>query len=247
MQLDPSIKSWLEERSVYIQIQNAYFDDQKVIEAELDSIVPFYGDIGEKFILDDYTRFPTLKETFIEVITLARIRKRDGQDVFEVFDPKIHIRLDLSELNPLLLVDGIFIQNPSEVIDISAHDVAYIHVYPAPYRYGPSIFRGIIDIQTKAGDFESSEAGGFFKSIELAGVHKPQDYSTPDYSSDDDYRVPDYRVQLLWKLNIRFDGKPLVEEFYTSDVVGSFEVLLEGFSDQGEFVRANVKFEVVGE
>src|SRR5690606_15986549 len=74
LKLEANLNDWLQERSIQVQIENAYFDIKK------DSILSnkinpaFYDNLGTVFQLDDYTRFPTVKETFVEVVTLAAVR-----------------------------------------------------------------------------------------------------------------------------------------------------------------------------
>ena len=148
LKLDRNLKDWLQERSIQLQIQDAYFRPDSVVVGE-NPTTPFYGELGTLFVLDDYTRFSTLEETFIEIVTLARIRKRGGKNVFEVFNPFNPYKSGpFSSLAPLLLLDGVLVQD-EEVLSYSAKDIESIRVFPEPYRYGPKIFRGIIDFKTK--------------------------------------------------------------------------------------------------
>jgi len=67
--LPSDLKQSIEERSVANQIENAYYVQKK------DSIVPdlqtnaFFESLQKEYVLDDYTRFPTMKETITEVVT----------------------------------------------------------------------------------------------------------------------------------------------------------------------------------
>lgn len=49
-------------------------------------------------------------------------------------------------------------------------------------------------------------------------------------------RIPDYRNQLLWKPHIEFNKEELTIDFFTSDIVGDFEISLEGFTLDGQSV-----------
>ena len=246
LELDPEIKNWLEERSVQVQIQNAYFNEENIVLTGEAPVERFYKDIGRGYELDEYTRFPTMRETFIEVIKVARIRKREGKDVFEVFDPDHPYKIGpFSNLDPLLLVDGVFMQDASDVIAISAQEVKHIHVYPAPYRYGPIIFRGIIDIETKEGNVVSLVGSEQLNSIRMAGPQTRRNYATPDYASASQDRIPDYRVQLLWEPNVRIDTQEVLQHFYASDLPGTYQIVLQGYTEQGRYLQVKSYFEVV--
>ena len=64
-------------------------------------------------------------------------------------------------------------------------------------------------------------------------------YFQPDYSNVtvDFKRIPDERSQLLWMPNFNLTTDTTTVEFYTSDQVGAYEIILEGFSFSGKPVR----------
>ena len=245
LKLDPNLKPWLQERSIQLQIQDAYFRPDSVVVAQ-DSSTPFYGKLGTLFVLDDYTRFPTFEETFIEIVTLARIRKRDGKRVFEVFNPFNPYKSGpYSSAAPLLLLDGILVQD-EQVLSYSAKDIESIRVFPEPYRYGPKIFRGIIDFKTKKRDFKPVLERGYIREFELLRPLPSKGYYGPDHSNMQFKRVPDYRTQLFWEPNIQLSSNEIVQTFYTSDVVGRYEIILEGYTREGKHIKLEQYF-LVGE
>lgn len=245
LQLDPGIQDWLQERSIQLQIQNAYFNEGSIVVSEEGGRDRFYGNVGRDYLLDDYTRFPSLKETFVEVVTFARIRRKDGKEVFEVFDPYNPYKDGpFSSRDPLLLLDGMLVQDPDEVFGYSAHDIERIHVFPGPYRYGPEVFWGIIDITSKKGDFRPRLNGEYMKEFELESPLLNKRYSSPNYSGIELQRIPDYRTQLFWAPNVRIDSRELSQHFYTSDVLGTFQIVLEGYTDNGRHILEKQYVEV---
>lgn len=245
LHLDSGIKNWLQERSIQLQIQNAYFNERSIVVSEKASNDRFHGNVGKDYLLDDYTRFSTLEETFVEVITLARIRRKDGKETFEVFDPyNPYKKGPFSSRDPLLLLDGVLVQDHDEVLGYSANDIERIHVFPGPYRYGPEVFWGIIDIMSKKGDFKPRLNGEYIKEFELESPLLNKRYSSPDYSSNMFQRTPDYRTQLFWAPNVRVDSKEFLQHFYTSDVAGTYQIILEGYTDEGKYVMEKQYFKV---
>ncbi len=242
LRLNPEIRTWLEKRSVQQQIQNAYFKPENIRSHVAPLTKAFYGKYGREFLLDDYTRFPTVRETFVEVIKLARIRKKDGKEVFEVFDPDNPYKTGpFGNLDPLVLLDGIFIQDAAEVTRISAFEIDRIHVIPKPYRYGPGLFGGIIDIRTQDGEARILQD---FQEFKWEPPLSDRTYTFPHYENQDLDRIPDQRVQLYWKPNLYLMGTSLTEVFYASDLTGTFEIVLEGYTTAGVYTKATHFFRV---
>lgn len=235
--LSSDIKSWLEERSVQLQIENAYFDTKK------DSIInnpintPFYNTLGTVFLLDDYTRFPSVRETFIEVIRLAAVRGSGTNARFVVnnaYDPNGIAKFN--SLPPLVLLDGMQITNNEFLLNYNARDIKSIRVVTDPYRYGSKIYSGIIAVETKNGDFIIPVSKNVVE-VNLPPALKEKEYYNPNYITNSTLtRIPDYRVQLLWQPKIILSNKKLVYSFYTSDVPGYYLVQLDGFNASGKHI-----------
>lgn len=238
LKLDPSIKDWLEERSVQLQIENAYFDAKK--DSILDNKVnkAFYDNLGVEFLLDDYTRFPSVRETFVEVVTPAAVRGSGDNIrflVYNAYDPNQLAKFN--DLPPLVLMDGMMVQNNNDVINYNSREIKGIRVVPQPYRYGPKVYSGIIAIETKTGNFVPRQTEDYIEKIKLPpAVKKKQSYRL-DYDEDSGLsRIPDYRFQLLWQPHLRLHEKSYSTTFYTSDVSGFYEVLFQGYTDDGQYI-----------
>lgn len=232
LNLTPDLKKDIEERSTASQIQNAYYQikkDSLVTEA---TINPFFNTIEKTYLLDDYTRFPTLKENIVEVIIELYYRLENGKY-------KLRVRNDHKDLEiygpPLVLVDGLLIQDPSELFDYSMNNVDKVSLINEPYVYGPNLYGGMISFETKNSDFATTYAKKHLKTMEIQRPNPKKVYYNPDYKAGNNLkRIPDYRYQLLWEPNITLDQKEETISFYTSDLKGDFEVVLEGFTENGQ-------------
>lgn len=238
LKLDPEMKEWLQERSVQMQIENAYYDAKKDSILKNEANVPFYSNLGAVFLLDDYTRFSTVKETFVEVVTLAAIRGSGSDSRFVVnneYDPNGTAKFN--DIPPLVLLDGMQILNNEDLINYNSREIESIRVINKSYRYGPKIFSGIIAVETKKGDFVPAKNDGYIEEINLSPAVKNKEYFRPNYSQKSvNARIPDYRVQLLWQPDFDFSKETISTTFYTSDVAGVFEILLEGYSEDGKYI-----------
>jgi len=241
--MDAKIKDWLKERSVQSQIENAYFSskENKIIDERSNS--RFYDTIGTTYVLDNYTRFNTVEETFVEVIKNASIKKKGDEYTFEVFD---RAATDVSglykSLDILVLMDGFLIQDNSEVINYDANKIKSISIFNEAYRYGPKIYSDIIVIETKKRDFRPIVHDGYMKEFKLTQPLSVKGYEPMDNSKNSSKRIPDYSVQLLWEPNASFTENKLIKTFYTSNVTGIFKVSLDGFSEKGQPVSIQNTF-----
>jgi hypothetical protein len=69
-------------------------------------------------------------------------------------------------------------------------------------------------------------------------------YPSPDYDSATLDRIPDYRVQLLWDPNVTLTTKEYGVHFYASDVPGTFQIVLEGYTIDGKYISVKQNFKV---
>jgi len=245
--LNPNIKDWLVNKSIYNQLENAYLDSKKdsIIESPLPKL--FYGSPSITYFLDDYTRFPTLKETFVEVIQDAGVRRNNKSFSFKVFNYDSERDINyFKDSDPLVLFDGVLIQNSDNILDYNVNNIEKISVVSGIYFYGPSVFNGIIDIVSKKRDFSLPDNGNDIVKFNLPAPQELKFYYQPDYGNRENNlkRIPDFRTQLLWKPNIRLDSKTLPIQFYTSDVTGIFEIELDGFTFKGDHLNSKFYFEV---
>lgn len=245
LKLEPNLKEWLEARSVQLQIENAYFEVKKDSVLSQPKNPPFFENLGTEYLLDDYTRFATVRETFVEIVSLAAIRGSGESIVFSVnnpYDPRGIAKFN--NIPPLVLMDGMEVLDNAQVLNYNAREIESIRVINQPYRYGPKIFSGIIVITTKKGDFIPPISENV-QQIALSPLEPIKRPFAVEYGPDQRWsRIPDYRVQLLWQPEVSWSGDGYETNFFTSDVTGIFEIVLEGFSDEGKFISVKNYFTV---
>ncbi|QED37981.1 hypothetical protein FK178_09690 [Antarcticibacterium arcticum] len=236
LHLPVSFKDRIMEHSIYRQIENSY------LEVKQDSLLwngksyPFYGVLPEVYHLDEFTRFKSLNEVFIEIVKMVRIRRMGG-------NPRLEIVGSFNEptganLIPLVMVDGVLLQDHSEIIDYDARKIKTIQVLREKYFMGPQVYRGIISFETIGGDFFDVMKKEFISDTEMVRPQQNKIYFSPSYQNLDylQNRVPDFRLQLLWNPNFSLTNRATNVEFYTSDVPGEYEISIEGFTEDGTAV-----------
>ncbi len=245
VKLNPNIKEWLLQKSISNQIESSFFDVKK--DSILIKNMPevFYGEASVEFLLDDYKRFSTLKETFIEVIKGAGIRKIKGKRKIVLFNPETELNSLLSSLETLALIDGIPIQNHEILLDYNVGKIEKVSIINEIYFYGPRIYNGILAFKTKQGDF-SLPYSVPHKRMNIVSPLNNKKYFNQKYNASQNElsRIPDFRAQLLWMPNFNLNKESKEIEFYTSNVKGMFQIVLEGFTHRGRYIKQNKYFKV---
>jgi hypothetical protein len=242
LELTPDLKNSILQRSIANQIQNAYFNKKTDSIIDTNPNDTFFKSLGKEYILDDYNRFPTLQETITEVVFEMYYRKSGDNYTIGVRDYKSTVDVPG---NALVLVDGLLIQNHNELFEYSTKNMYKISIVPGGYFYGSQLFNGVISFTTKNQDYVSKQSGSYILNTPILRPSIKKEYNTPDYTdASKNQRIPDYRYQLLWlpQLTLANNENPI--SFYTSDVTGTFEIILEGFTDQVLPVSLKDTFEV---
>ena len=242
LELTPELKNSILQRSIATQIQNGYYSKKTDSIVETNTNDTFFKSMGKEYILDDFNRFPTLQETITEVVFEMYYRKNGNNFIIGVRDYKTTVEVPGS---PLVLVDGLMIQDYNELFEYSTKNIYKISIVPGGYFYGSQLFNGVISFTTKNQDFVSKQSGSYILNASVLRPFIKKDYFNPDYTDKSKLeRIPDYRYQLLWIPQLTLDNMENPISFYTSDVTGTFEVSLEGFTDQGIPVSLKDTFEV---
>ncbi|MCK5677420.1 MAG: hypothetical protein KAH72_02965 [Flavobacteriaceae bacterium] len=230
--ITPESEQLVLKHSINNQIENAYSSEKPDSIKSVPQLTPFYNNKAKNYFLDDYTRFKTLRETFIEIIPEVYTRQKKENYTFHVRVYDLEIETGLL---PLVIIDGSLIQNQNELQDFNTNKIKSISIVNKMYVYGSQVFEGIISINTFDGDYISTLFGDYVKNIELLKPLSNKIYFNQVYDQNNNLnRIPDFRRQLLWKPSFKFYDNNETITFYTSDVKGEFEICLEGFNIEGK-------------
>jgi len=238
VKLSSELKSVIEEHSVASQIENTYFEKKADTLSRTIPQAFFYQPIAKEYILDNYTRFPTIKETITEVV--KEMHYYNKNNVYSLYlsdyDPNTEI-----EEPPLVLIDGLLIQDIKELLEYPAVNIYKICVINQGYSYGNKTFNGVVSFITKKYEYNTNLSGSYIIKTTISNPLAKKNYFKPDYSNKDFERIPDYRYQLLWMPEL-LDNNQI--SFYTSDQKGTFEIVIEGFTSEGKPISIKDYFEV---
>ncbi|TLP79808.1 hypothetical protein [Maribacter sp. ACAM166] len=232
--LDRKMESLIKERSIYNQIENAYYSSKPdtILIGKPNS--RFYGKGTMNYVLDEYTRFPSIRETFVEVVEHVWIQQnKEGKTEFHVRPIAPYIE---SGKLPLVFVDGLLVIEHERLINLSSVQVESINISRNQHFYGTKSFQGVVDVTTIKSNFYENYYTDNMLSHKLFKPNESKNYYHQSYDgalSEEYKRLPDFRYQLIWFPNFQMTAKEGNIEFYSSDITGEYEVSLEGFTKTG--------------
>lgn len=235
--LSNKMEEQLLERSFHNQIENAFFSTKPdtIRSARLER--PFFLQNSISYNLDDYTRFATLKETVVEIIDHLWIaRDAFGNPVFKV---RVNPPYAESDRKPLVLVDGVQVQQHGDLLDFNAGQIEKIQLGRDRYVFGREVYEGAISIETTNDPYTPIADATWLKHVQLLRPQSKKNYFKQSYGTDGPNmkRIPDFRYQLLWSPEGTFQ-KAKEFSFYTSDILGDFEITVEGFTSDGAAISS---------
>jgi hypothetical protein len=238
--------SQLLQRSVGTQAQNAYLAVERqhfILPAYADTL-PFYGKPDKQYLLDDYTRFPTMEEVMREYVAEVHVRKQQDQYHYDVLN---NVYKDFFRTDPLVLLDGIPIWDINKIVDFNPLQVRKLDVVTHKYYMGNQTYNGITSYTTYKGDLSGFKLNPGAIELEYDGLQLSREFYSPLYETpqQQESHLPDFRNVLYWSPDVITDeqGKQTIA-FYTSDLTGNFTVVVQGITTTGLAGSTIVKMEV---
>ncbi len=234
-------KNWIVERSVAIQIENAYYGtgESKSIQALMKS--DFLSKDGFKsYDLDDFTRFPTVEDAVREFVAEAWLRQTAQGAMFTMpYSENKSGNID----TVLTLLNGIPI-DPDYILKLNPLTIDKVDLYQRQLKIGAWEYRGIINFQLYEFDSDQNPLPPNYKSV-VTNLVAP--YFNPTNQISHTERIPDFRSQLYWNPNYQSTGNKEELVFFASDQEGIFEVTVSGVVDNESFILEKRSFEVRSE
>ena len=240
LKLTASLREKLLARSVAMQLERKFTADT------LYDLLPIrssglFGETEIVYPLDDYTRFTTMEEVFIEFIPEIRARRRsDGSR-------DIQIRLlngtePAFSLSPtLMLLDGVPVFDQQKIMDYDPLLVESIHIYPQTYYIGNRSYEGIVNFVTYKHTLPGFQFGGNVRVLDFQGVSVPMAATGAALERQEGY--PDYRQTLYWHPMLELaPGTTLRIPVKLPDYEGRFSVVAEGLTADGKPLEAHTSF-----
>lgn len=217
-----------------VQIQNAYFKKERALFKEVNeplSQVSFWGNPDKEYNLDDYIRFVLMEEVLKEYIPEINVRKRGENYDLRVYCPK---RSLFYENEPLLLFDGVPIENAKVLVEFNPLKIEKISLSTSAFILGSRKYEGVISFKSYTGN-QVSELEEAFQSAKLSyvGYHQPREFFVPNHASKDPKieNAADYRNQVYWTpLKSSLNSQV---EYFNPELSGNYSIWIEGIDQNG--------------
>lgn len=242
--LPQSLEPLIVSRSIGMQVQDVFYQDRnRTITSGVDTTA-FYGRADATYYLDDYTRFPVMEEILREYVPGVMVRKRKDGFHFLVLD---EVNKRVFDEDPLVLLDGIPVFDIDKIMEFDPLKVRKLEVMTRRYYMGVLSLPGVVSYTTYAGDLAGFQLDPRSVQLDYEGLQLQREFYSPSYETSTlrDSRLPDQRQLLFWAPEVitDSDGKKHVE-FYSSDIAGDYEVVVEGMTNQGISGKGAASFAV---
>ncbi|OGS71018.1 MAG: hypothetical protein A3G95_06610 [Flavobacteria bacterium RIFCSPLOWO2_12_FULL_31_7] len=234
IKINPNYAKAFLKRSIANQIQNIYYHTKSDTVFAYKKSKPFYYGSDKEYILTDYNPQNTVKEIFIEIIPEVYVSKKEGKQVFGVYDYEVNS--SNIYYNTLVLVDGFLLQDVDEILTFDPAFFTKINFVNKGYFLNKYMFNGVVNLTTKDLNYTPKIEQDYIikKTIERPQLAKR--YFNVNYAKNSFEKIPDYRYQLCWEPNITEISSQKAFEFYTSDIPGNYKIQIEGITKNGEAV-----------
>ena len=242
----PEQSSQLLTRSVNMQTLNAFINRPapRTIFTGADSLA-FYGKPDERYLLDAFTRFPTMEEVMREYVPGVFVRRRQKKFHLYVLDNVTPQGVFKDE--PLILLDGIPMFDTDKILAFDPLKIKKLEVIDALYYLGPRSFPGLVSYTTYKGDLAGLELDPRALVLSYDFAQSRREFYAPRYDAADNRtsRLPDFRNLLHWSptLITNAQGEQGLD-FYTSDQTGTYRVVVQGLTRGGAAGSGEFVFEV---
>lgn len=229
----------LTERSIALQATEHYYEPAPV---QIGEAKGFLSDLkpDKRYDLDQYRRFATFEETFMEFMPGVSTKGTKGNRHIVVFDALNEV-VD-AKRNTLVLLDGVAVMDHELILSYNPHLVKYVETYINDFTFGNQVYNGILFLKTPNLKLSGFDLPRTSVICEYEGVHPQTEMYLPSAVEDTPTHMPDLRHTLYWNPDVTAKDSRLT--FRTSDMRGTYIVKVEGRTKNGKKMIEYASFEV---
>lgn len=229
----------LTERSIALQATEHYYEPAPV---QIGEPKGFLSDLkpDKRYDLDQYRRFATFEETFMEFMPGVSTKGTKGNRHIVVFDALNEV-VD-AKRNTLVLLDGVAVMDHELILSYNPHLVKYVETYINDFTFGNQVYNGILFLKTPNLKLSGFDLPRTSVICEYEGVHPQTEMYLPSAVEDTPTHMPDLRHTLYWNPDVTAKDSRLT--FRTSDMHGTYIVKVEGRTKNGKKMIEYASFKV---
>jgi hypothetical protein len=222
----------LRTRSIEMQLWRRFFADS-LYEKKRVMYDPLLPENHTEYLLDNYTRFPVMREVISEYVPELRFRKVEGKTMLQMILSDRLSNVSISRDNTLVLLDGIPVFDHNKIFNYDPLRVKSLKVYEREFFIGYLSFSGIASFSTYRGDYPGLSFQGNVRIMDYRGLEHPSRFTGTEVRGGTG--VPDTRSLIYWEPVFEINGGENSEIFLqTPSYSGTFTLRIEGISAKGE-------------
>lgn len=239
--LSPAQRSALVERKASLQAQQAQPMDTLVRFLPKREGQLFSGSPVVRYHLDDYNRFPTIREICIEFAHEIQYVRRDGRWRIRMFTTDSSSSRRYVQDNILVLMDGVVITDHSLLEKFDAMLLEDIDIYRQPVAMGGISYNGVVNFVTKRNYVTALKFPENVRVVDFKGVSYPIAYPGTLAEGTEN----DRRQLLYWHPALEIaEGNQALIHLRMPTYTGTFRAVVEGWTADGKPVKAQYSFTV---
>ena len=192
----------------------------------------------EWYHLDDYTRFSSVNEIIVEILTSVRMRRDKGIPYLEVTVSDGTDNRRTYKDHILTMVDGVVVSDLRLLQDFDAMLLEDVYVCRDPFVSGQTLFNGAVNFVTKNNYVTALHFPEQVCVVDFQGVRYPVAYPGGIPAS-----CPDRRELLYWHPALQVEGETRLN-LTAPSYEGRFRVVAEGVTTEGKPVKSVTSFTV---
>ena len=196
---------------------------------------------SHRYHLDDYTRFPSVREIIVEITPELRLRNVNGKPrLFLTYSDALNKRYDQTN-NILVMMDGVVLSDLDLLLGFDAMLIEDIDIYDQAIIIGKTPVNGIVNFITKKNYVTALHFPSNVRVVDYQGVAYPVAYTGAVPQGEGQ----DLRQLLYWHPVLKLEeGADYRVEINTPGYSGRFKAVAEGFTEDGTPVYQEFTFEV---
>lgn len=201
----------------------------------------FSGSPVIRYHLDDYNRFPTIREICIEFAHEIQFVRRDGRWRIRMFTTDSSSSRRYVQDNILVLMDGVVITDHGLLEKFDAMLLEDINIYRQPVAMGGISYNGVVNFVTKRNYVTALKFPENVRVVDFKGVSYPIAYPGTLAEGTES----DRRQLLYWHPALEIaEGNQALIHLRMPTYSGTFRAVVEGWTADGKPVRAEYSFTV---
>ena len=194
-----------------------------------------------RYHLDDYNRFPSVREVLVEIIPELSLRRvKDVWQMQLVVSDAVQSRFDRTG-SILVMMDGVVLSDLDLLLGFDAMLLEDVDIYLQSFVCGKVAYHGLVNFITKKNYVTALHFPANVRVVDFQGVAYPVAYNgaVPEGEGQD------LRQLLYWHPVLNLDaGSDYRIEIHTPGYAGRFKAVAEGFTEDGKPVYQEFAFEV---